>query len=84
VSRSSAVLSEIRRLHLPFGGEGCLRHEQGGDGGVADAAAEGDVQRLAALVQRADVAHDFVLLADLDQPGDGVQLVGELVGLRAQ
>ena len=33
---------------------------------------------------RVDVADDLVVLADLDEPRDRVQLVGELVGLRPQ
>jgi hypothetical protein len=70
--------------HLPFGGLRGLRHEQRGDRLVADGPADGQVEGLPVPVQRVDVGHDLLLLADLDEPGDGVELVVELVRLRPQ
>ena len=52
--------------------------DAGADVGLADS------QGVTPLAQRVDVPHHLLDLADLDEPADGVQLVGELVRLRPQ
>ena len=66
---------------LPLRSHRRLRHQQRRDRAVQYAPGHREVQGRPALGQGVDVADHLFVVADLDQPGDGVQLVGELVGL---
>ena len=70
--------------HLLLRGERGLGQQQRGHRTILDPAGNGQVQRRSLLDQGVDEAHHFVIVTDLDQPGDGVQLVAELVSLRAE
>ena len=62
----------------------CLGDQQGGDGGVGDPLGHDVAELGAAPGEGADERAHLVVLAELHQAGDRVQLVVELVGLRAQ
>ena len=84
-SRSSEVSSLIVELDPTLVGRASLGHEQRGDrAGRAPSVLTERSRDVAPLAHGIDVAHHLVELADLDQAADRVQLVGELVGLRAQ
>ena len=83
-SRSSAGPLGDPQLHPALRGQRRLRHQQRRHRRVVDPAGDRQVERRPVPAQRVDVPDHLVVLADLDQPGDGVQLVGELVGLRPE
>ncbi|WP_235030801.1 hypothetical protein [Nonomuraea solani] len=71
----------MMQFDAAFGGERGFGHQQRRHRGVADAAAQVQVEGFAVLADGPDVADDLVVLLDLDQTGDDVELVGELAGL---
>jgi hypothetical protein len=64
--------------------EAGLGDEQGGHRGIGDVGRDVLRQLGVTAADAVDVADDLVVLADLDEAGDGVEAVAELVGLRPQ
>ena len=83
-SRSSDVSSADPQLDPALGGQRDLGHEQRRDGGVVHGVLTVRSSCARRSLSGVDVAHHLVVLPELDQAADRVQLVGELVGLRAQ
>ena len=65
-------------------GQADLRDQQRRHRGVVDAGRDRVADLGPATTERADHPGRLVVLLELEQPGDGVQLVAELVGLRPQ
>ena len=70
--------------HLAFGGQRGLGDQQRRHRRIGDTLRHSITDLGTASGQGADQIANRVVLAELHQPGDGVQLVGELVGLGAQ
>ena len=82
-------LADVRRrvqpqVHAALGGQAGLGDQQRGDRRVRDPGGHLVVQRGPAHRDAVDEVHHLVVLPEVQQPADRVQLVGELVGLRAQ
>ena len=71
-------------LDAALGRQRRLGDQQRGDGGIGDVPGHRVADLGAAAGERADEVAHRVVLAELDEARDGVQLIGELVGLRAQ
>ena len=72
------------KRHLPLGCHGRLRHQQGGNRWVLYPPRHREVDGRPALGEGVHVAHHLLIVSDLDEAGDDVELVGELVRLRAE
>ena len=73
-----------RERHPCLVGHARLGHHEGGDRGVGDARGHVADELLPTPGHVTDHGDHLVVLLELDEPGDGVELVGELVGLGAQ
>src|SRR6266487_3626910 len=84
VDRPDLRVGPDPQLDTALGGQAGLRHQQRGEGRVGDAGGHLAQQPLVALAGPVDVADDLLVFAQLDEAGNRVQPVGELVGLGAQ
>src|SRR6266487_5139266 len=84
VDRPDLRVGPDPQLDTALGGQAGLRHQQRGECRVGDAGGHLAQQPLVALAGPVDVADDLLVFAQLDEAGNRVQPVGELVGLGAQ